>query len=51
MRLHFFISAVQENSEVDYYFDSNLIKISLEIMLSDFGEQKETFFGVKKRIF
>ena len=26
----------------------NFITISLEIMLSDFGEKKETFFGLKK---
>ena len=29
----------------------NLIKISLEIMLSDFAEKKETFFDLKKQNF
>ena len=29
----------------------NLIKISLEIMLSDFAEKKETFFDLKKHNF
>ena len=31
------------------YFD--LIKIGLQIMLSDFEEKKETFFGLKKNVF
>ena len=29
----------------------NLIKISLEIMLSDFAQKKETFFTLKNRFF
>ena len=29
----------------------DLIKMRLEIMLSDFAGKKETFFGIKKRIF
>ena len=29
----------------------NLIRISLEIMLSDFAEKKETFFDLKKTEF
>ena len=33
------------------FLDFDLIKIRLEIMLSDFEEKKETFFGLKKRNF
>ena len=31
------------------FHNLNLIKISLEIMLSDFAEKKETFFDLKKQ--
>ena len=34
-----------------FFFNLNLIKISLEIMLSDFAEKKETFLTIKNRIF
>ena len=34
-----------------YFLYLNLIKISLEIMLSDFAEKKETFFDLKKQHF
>ena len=33
------------------FHNLNLIKISLEIMLSDFAEKKETFFDLKKHNF
>ena len=33
------------------FHNLNLIKISLEIMLSDFAEKKETFFDLKKQNF
>ena len=32
-----------------FFLYSNLIKISLEIMLSDFTEKKETFLTLKNR--
>ena len=35
----------------NFILNLNLIKISLEIMLSDFAEKKETFFTLKNRIF
>ena len=35
----------------NFILNLNLIKISLEIMLSDFAEKKETFLTIKKRIF
>ena len=35
----------------NFIFNLNLIKISLEIMLSDFAEKKETFLTIKNRIF
>ena len=31
-----------------YFLNLHLIKISLEIMLSDFAEKEETFFVLKK---
>ena len=34
-----------------YFLYLNLIKISLEIVLSDFAEKKETFFDLKKQHF
>ena len=34
-----------------YFLNLNLIKISLEIVLSDFAEKKETFFDLKKQHF
>ena len=34
-----------------FILNLNLIKISLEIMLSDFAEKKETFLTLKDRIF
>ena len=34
-----------------YFLYLNLIKISLEIVLSDFVEKKETFFDLKKQHF
>ena len=34
-----------------FFLDFDLIKIRPEIMLSDFEEKKETFFGLKKRNF
>ena len=34
-----------------YFLNLNLIKISLEIVLSDFAEKKETFFDLKKTAF
>ena len=33
------------------FLNLNLIKISLEIMLSDFAEKKETFLTLKNRLF
>ena len=35
----------------NFILNLNLIKISLEIMLSDFAEKKETFFDLKKQHF
>ena len=35
----------------NFIFNLNLIKISLEIMLSHFAEKKETFLTLKNRIF
>ena len=35
----------------NFILNLNLIKISLEIMLSDFAEKKETFLTIKNRIF
>ena len=34
-----------------YFLYLNVIKISLEMMLPDFAEKKETFFDVKKQHF
>ena len=34
-----------------YFLYLNLIKINLEILLSDFAEKKETFFDLKKQHF
>ena len=34
-----------------YFLYLNLIKISQEIVLSDFAEKKETFFDLKKQHF
>ena len=34
-----------------YFLNLNLIKISLEIVLSDFAEKEETFFDLKKQHF
>ena len=35
----------------NFILNSNLIKISLKIMLSDFAEKRETFLTLKDRIF
>ena len=36
---------------IPFFLDFDLFKIRLEIMLSDFEEKKETFFGLKKQNF
>ena len=39
------------SKKCQFFLSLNLIKISLEIMLSDFVEKKENFFTLKNRFF
>ena len=53
-KLPFFFQGVNPCSwpkNANFILNLNLIKISLEIMLSDFAEKRETFLTIKNRIF
>ena len=52
-RSHFFkgVNPCSWAKNANFILNLNLIKISLEIMLSDFAEKRETFLTLKDRIF